>query len=133
MPPPWLTLIADVSLLLACLCALIVLIDVFAHPQRMAIMNVVWPITPLYLGPVGLWAYFALGRKDSKDAPCGDKVEEESTGKDKKEPDCNHCGVRGLRLVRRVFPAPLRQPAGTVAGYGRRGRRAHSAGPRRAD
>jgi len=42
-----------------------------AHPQRMGIMDVVWPITPLYLGPVGLWAYYALGRRKSRDAVDG--------------------------------------------------------------
>ncbi|WP_291344683.1 DUF4396 domain-containing protein [Acidiphilium sp. 20-67-58] len=28
----------------------------------MAVMNPVWPITALYFGPIGLWAYYALGR-----------------------------------------------------------------------
>ena len=28
------------------------------HRQQMAIMNLVWPITALYWGPVALWAYF---------------------------------------------------------------------------
>lgn len=71
MLPSWLSLTADISLLLAGVCALIVLVDVMAHPQRMGIMNVVWPITPLYLGPVGLWAYYALGRPKSRDAQDG--------------------------------------------------------------
>ncbi len=68
MPPPWLSLIADISLALAGVRALVVLADVVAHPQKMTIMNIVWPITPLYLGPVGLRAYFSLGRRSSKGA-----------------------------------------------------------------
>jgi len=31
-------------------------------PQKMRIMNVVWPLTALYSGPLGLWAYVRLGR-----------------------------------------------------------------------
>ncbi len=32
------------------------------HPQRMAIMNLVWPINALYLGPIAVWAYWTMGR-----------------------------------------------------------------------
>ncbi len=40
--------------------------DVFGagHRQRMAIMNLVWPITGLYLGPVAIWAYRRQERLD---------------------------------------------------------------------
>jgi len=34
----------------------------------MWIMNVVWPVTALYFGPVAIWAYFAMGRGSAKDA-----------------------------------------------------------------
>ncbi len=61
------TLAAICSLAVGFLCALIVLIDILAgHRQTMAIMNVVWPITPLYSGPIGLWAYYHIGRKSVK-------------------------------------------------------------------
>jgi hypothetical protein len=38
--------------------------DIFARRRRqqMPIMDVVWPVTALYLGPLGLWGYRALGR-----------------------------------------------------------------------
>lgn len=59
--PPWLTAIAWMSLGLALLSAAIVTVDVVGRPQHMAIMNVVWPVTALYAGPLGLWAYFRFG------------------------------------------------------------------------
>ncbi len=40
--------VAIVSLVISALCALIILMDVLRHPQRMKVMNVVWPITALY-------------------------------------------------------------------------------------
>lgn len=56
--PSWLIILAWVSLGVAVLCALILLVDLFGHPQKMWIMDVVWPITALYSGPLGLWFYF---------------------------------------------------------------------------
>ena len=38
------------------------LIDIMRHPQHMGIMNVVWPVTALYGGPLALWVYFRYGR-----------------------------------------------------------------------
>ena len=32
----------------------------------MWIMNIVWPVTALYSGPLGLWAYYKIGRQDSQ-------------------------------------------------------------------
>lgn len=72
MPPDWLTMLAKVSLLLGFVCAAILVIDILAgHPQKMALMNVTWPITALYFGPFALWAYFSFGRASiaGSDAP----------------------------------------------------------------
>jgi hypothetical protein len=67
MPPVWLTIVAWVSLGSSILSALIVLADISrGHSQKMAVMNWVWPLTPLYLGVPGLWAYFAFGRSTSR-------------------------------------------------------------------
>lgn len=42
---------------------LVIAVDLLAgHRQRMWIMDLVWPITALYAGPLALWAYFTLGR-----------------------------------------------------------------------
>jgi len=34
----------------------------------MAIMNLVWPITALYGGPLALWAYLVFGRESNRNA-----------------------------------------------------------------
>lgn len=41
----------------------ILALDVTRHPQKMAIMNWVWPITGLYFGPFTLWTYYRFGRQ----------------------------------------------------------------------
>ncbi len=66
MVPNWLHIVAIVSLVLAGLCALVIAADEVRQPQKMWIMNVVWPISALYFGPLGLWAYYAIGRKSTK-------------------------------------------------------------------
>jgi hypothetical protein len=39
---------------------------VLGNWQHMAIMNLAFPLTALYLGPIALWAYFARGRRMSR-------------------------------------------------------------------
>jgi hypothetical protein len=61
--PPILETLAVVSLLFGVLCVAIIALDTAAgRRQKMWIMNTVWPVTGLYSGPLGLWAYLALGR-----------------------------------------------------------------------
>ncbi len=60
--------IAWSSLLVACLCSLIIVIDLTRHPQRMGIMNIVWPVTALYGSVFALWGYLRLGRNSAMDA-----------------------------------------------------------------
>jgi len=65
----WLTILAFGSLTTAGLCALIITTDILiGHRQHMWIMNVVWPITALYSGPIGLLAYFRIGRLSTHQA-----------------------------------------------------------------
>ena len=48
-------------------CLLVIVIDLLAgHPQKMWIMNIVWPVTGLYAGPLALAAYYTIGRKSIK-------------------------------------------------------------------
>ena len=64
MPPDWLQVLAVISLTLAVLCALIIIADVLrGYRQNMAVMEWVWPITALYLGPFGLAFYWFVGRR----------------------------------------------------------------------
>ena len=62
------SIIANVSLALAFVCALLIVIDEIRFPQRMWIMNLVWPITALYFSVFGLWGYFRAGRRMTKAA-----------------------------------------------------------------
>jgi hypothetical protein len=54
--------LAWISLLAAFVSAAIIAADELRRPQRMSIMNVVWPVTALYFSVFALWAYFARGR-----------------------------------------------------------------------
>ena len=67
--PQWLHILAILSLVLAVLCAAIIAADIAAgRRQHMWIMNLVWPITALYAGPLALAAYFRVGRSDAHQA-----------------------------------------------------------------
>jgi hypothetical protein len=57
-----LTTAAWVVLSVCFLCAIIVFADLLQNPQKMRIMNVVWPLTMLYAGPLGLVGYYMIGR-----------------------------------------------------------------------
>lgn len=61
MVPSWLPPLATASLALAFLCATAIVVLLFVRPQKMWIMNVVWPVTALYWGPVGLWGLWDMG------------------------------------------------------------------------
>jgi hypothetical protein len=63
--------IAWISIGIAIASALIILIDEARHPQSMAVMNAVWPVTALYLSGFGLWWYFSTGRKMARDSSGG--------------------------------------------------------------
>lgn len=59
----WLRMVAAASLI-GGLCCLITALDLNRpeNRQHMWIMNLVWPITGLYAGPLALWAYYRVGR-----------------------------------------------------------------------
>jgi Domain of unknown function (DUF4396) len=61
-----LNVIGSMSLGLAFVCSLLIVIDEIRYPQKMWIMNVVWPITALYFSVFGLWGYFRAGRRMTK-------------------------------------------------------------------
>jgi Domain of unknown function (DUF4396) len=62
MIPVWLHALSIGALILGAACALILFADVLRYRQHMWIMDVVWPITGLYAGPLALWGYFRFGR-----------------------------------------------------------------------
>ncbi len=68
MFPNWFHLLATLAICLGLLSAFFIFVDVIRHPQRMAIMNIVWPVTALF-GTIPLtYAYFAYGRPTSRHA-----------------------------------------------------------------
>lgn len=62
MIPTWLHLLSLSFLLLGALCLLGIATDVVRHPQHMAIMNVVWPVTALFGTLWVVWQYAQYGR-----------------------------------------------------------------------
>jgi hypothetical protein len=64
MAPDWLTAIAWFYLALCFCCAAVIAADISLNHRRqpMGVMNVVFPITALYLGPVALALYWRWGR-----------------------------------------------------------------------
>ena len=59
---------AWISLGIAFLCALWIAADETRRPQKMGVMNVVWPISALYFSVLAVWAYFRWGVPKSKQA-----------------------------------------------------------------
>lgn len=64
--PTWIIWLSWASLGLAVASAMLIVGDlILGNRQKMWIMNIVWPITALYSGPLGLWAYYRVGRRSS--------------------------------------------------------------------
>jgi hypothetical protein len=56
------------SIVVAFTCTIWIVLDEIRHPQGMAIMNVVWPISALYFSVIALWTYYHVGRTKTKAA-----------------------------------------------------------------
>src|SRR5436305_6512501 len=91
--PEWLTILSIISLALGAISAMVITVDLLSHPQKMWIMNVVWPVTALYAGPLALISYFKAGRLSSRESVMTAKNRgEENPGK--KKPFWQIVGVR---------------------------------------
>ena len=74
--PESLRMVAIASLVLAGASASIIIVDLLrGAAQTMWIMDIVWPITALWAGPLAVWAYFRYGRAGSKRAAAKAKAE----------------------------------------------------------
>lgn len=116
--PEWLTVLSVASLILAGICFLVIAWDLLAgHPQKMWIMNVVWPITALYAGPLALLAYFTAGRLSTRQS-VQQAMERGEENPGKKKPfwqivgiGATHCGsgctLGDLVAEWIVFAAPI--------------------------
>ncbi len=66
MIPQWLHILSTGMLAAGIVIAMIIAFDELQHPQAMAIMDVVWPITALFGTFFALAAYAAYGRQSGK-------------------------------------------------------------------
>lgn len=66
-PAPWLTALAVAALVVALLSAGYLALDIWqrGYRQPMPVMEAVWPVTALYLGPLAIWGYRRFGRPAS--------------------------------------------------------------------
>ncbi|MXP28480.1 DUF4396 domain-containing protein [Porphyrobacter algicida] len=70
--PASLHTVAIASLFLGGVCAAIIAVDEIRRPQKMWIMNIVWPVTALFGSLLWLGAYYRWGR-----APANDKSDQQ--------------------------------------------------------
>jgi hypothetical protein len=67
--PAWLHDLAVGYLSLGAACASVLAVDVARHPQKMWIMNVVWPTVALFGTGAVAWQYFSYGRSTAEAQP----------------------------------------------------------------
>jgi hypothetical protein len=68
MPGAWLIAVSWVALGVGFVCAALIGLDLWVrgYRQRMPIMEAVWPVSALYLGPFAVWGYRRYGRPSSE-------------------------------------------------------------------
>ncbi len=54
------------SIMIGIISFIIILVDVSRNPQKMNVMNAVWPVTGLYAGPLAMIAYFMIGKNAAR-------------------------------------------------------------------
>ncbi|MCC4231267.1 hypothetical protein LL253_01025 [Sphingobium soli] len=60
--PDWLHGLSIASLTLAILCVVVILVDIMRRPQKMAIVNWVWPLTGLFGSVISLFCNLKAAR-----------------------------------------------------------------------
>lgn len=75
------TMLSIFSLLVAIGSALVLMVYVIRYPQPMKVMDAVWPLTGLWSGLAGVWAFFSFGK-----VPDGKKEMMEMNEKDTMSP-----------------------------------------------
>lgn len=87
--PASLHLLAVTSLSVAAACAATIALDETRRPQKMRIMNVVWPLTALFGSVVWLWGYYRWGRA----APVGENAKADPPFAVSVAIGASHCGA----------------------------------------
>ncbi|HEY8714453.1 MAG TPA: DUF4396 domain-containing protein [Candidatus Acidoferrum sp.] len=97
-----LTTVAWLSLGIAFVSAATIVVDEITHPQKMWVMNIVWPMTALYLSIFALYGYFRIGRGMTKKkmAKRNDEDKKEQAHRTQRDPTFvqvaisdSHCGA----------------------------------------
>ena len=101
--------IAWISLGIASSCFITIAVDEIRHPQKMWIMNIVWPITSLYFSVFCLWAYFSAGRRMSK-SPTHAMSKEEMKQRQEKQKDRRAGRRHGNKLLLQIVTAERAAP-----------------------
>lgn len=91
--PASLQILANWSLGIAILCAILIAVDVIRRPQPMWIMNLVWPLTALFGSVLWLAAYAVWGRAPRRDAAAGPPHHGTGEGHDHHASDMHGGGV----------------------------------------
>ncbi|MFP3707993.1 DUF4396 domain-containing protein [Paraburkholderia sp. SIMBA_009] len=60
--PTWLEILSVTSIVMGAVCAVAIIVDEIRYPQKMRIMNLVWPLTALFGTVLWLAAYLGWGR-----------------------------------------------------------------------
>lgn len=87
--PSGLHFVAIVSLLIAFVCAITITLDELRRPQKMWIMNLVWPLTALFGSVIWLAGYYRWGRA----APKGQEDQGASPFAVSVATGASHCGA----------------------------------------
>lgn len=93
--------ISWISIAVAVLCAVWIAADELRHPQKMGVMNIVWPVTALYFSVFAVWAYYAVGRRKAQSTSGSAMSGMHAGGKEKDAPPTlsqvavgtSHCGA----------------------------------------
>lgn len=97
-----LPMIGWISLGVAAASFLVIAADELRHPQKMAVMNIVWPVTALYLSVIAVWAYFRIGRRMQRGHTSMERIGDDkskSSQKNERPPwsavavSASHCGA----------------------------------------
>lgn len=60
-----LSLLSILFIIISVIQFFVILIDIFKNPQKMFIMNIVWPLTGLYFPILGIIGYYSLGKTNN--------------------------------------------------------------------
>lgn len=120
MPHAWLTALAWAALTVAFASAAWIGYDIYVrgYRQRMKIMEVVWPVTALYFGPLAAWAYRAWGRPSAHRWQAGHGGPPDKPGYATTAVGVSHCGagctLGDISQPRRVDGLPMVPIGSTV-------------------